>query len=89
VRSASYLPSDILVRELKALLNMSTVPNRKHKFLSIKDKLNIVQRLSKGENGAFLAKIYGVGTSTISDIKAKKDSLQHFASKLDSGEGSQ
>lgn len=69
---------------------MSSLSNkRKHKFLSIEDKLEILRRLSKGESGASLAKIYGVGTSTISDIKAKKDSLQRFASKLDSEEGSQ
>nr|CAD7392680.1 unnamed protein product [Timema cristinae] len=58
-------------------------------FHPAQDKLEILRRLSKGESGASLAKIYGVGTSTISDIKAEKDSLQRFASKLDSEEGSQ
>nr|CAD7398000.1 unnamed protein product [Timema poppensis] len=69
---------------------MSSLSNkRKHTFLSIEDKLEILRKLSKGESCASLAKIYGVGTSTISDIKAKKESLQRFSSKLDSQEGSQ
>ncbi|KAI4469228.1 hypothetical protein MML48_2g00003618 [Holotrichia oblita] len=45
------------------------------------------ERLSKGESGAALAKIYGVGTSAISDIKTKKAQLEQFALKLDSEEG--
>ena len=44
--------------------------------------------MSKGECGAFLARMYGVGTSTTSDLKRKKDSLLEYASKLDSQEGS-
>jgi hypothetical protein len=62
---------------------------RKHTFLTIETKLEILKKLSKGESGASLAKFYGVGTSTISDIKAKKDGIEKFALKMDSEEGSQ
>jgi len=45
------------------------VPKRKCVVLTMKDKVNNVNRLKKGESGKKLAEEYGVGTSTISDIK--------------------
>lgn len=66
---------------------MASSSKKKHTFLNVETKLKILERLSKGESGASLAKIYGVGTSTISDIKAKKAQLEQFALKLDSEEG--
>ena len=44
---------------------------RKHTFLTIEQKLEILNKLAKGESGASLARIYGVGKATISDIKKK------------------
>lgn len=61
---------------------------RKHKFLTIETKLEILNRLERGESGSSLSKHYGVGKATISDIKKKKGSILTFASKLDSDDGS-
>lgn len=61
---------------------------RKHTFLTIEQKLEILNKLAKGESGASLARIYGVGKATISDIKKSKDGLVKFASKLDCEDGS-
>jgi uncharacterized protein YerC len=44
------------------------VPKRKHFVLTMKDKVNNVNRLKKGGTGKNLAEEYGVGTSTISGI---------------------
>lgn len=51
-------------------------PKRKHTTLSIKEKSDIVKRLALGESGKVLANEYGVGTSTISDIKKNKDKIK-------------
>lgn len=48
---------------------------RKHITLTIKQKSDIVDRLVRGESGKALANEYGVGTSTISDIKKNKEQL--------------
>ena len=61
---------------------------RKHTFLTIEQKLEILNKLAKGESGASLARIYGVGKATISDIKKSKYGLVKFASKLDCEDGS-
>lgn len=61
---------------------------RKRVVLSLKDKLNIIDSLKKGETGRKLADKYGVGTSTISDIKKNTDSILLYTCKLDSEDGS-
>jgi len=43
--------------------------NRKREVLTMKEKVDIIARLKKGETGRALAENYGVGTSTISDKK--------------------
>lgn len=40
-----------------------------------------------GESQASLALLYGIGTSTVSDIECNPAKLEQFASKLDSEEG--
>ena len=62
----------------------SSLKKKKHTFLTVETNLEILARLKKGESGVSLAQIYNVGTSTISDIKAKRVQLEQFASKLDS-----
>ncbi|KAJ8954628.1 hypothetical protein NQ314_007066 [Rhamnusium bicolor] len=42
---------------------------RNHKTLSLKEKSAIIDELKRGVSGKSLALKYGVGTSTISDIK--------------------
>lgn len=60
---------------------------RKHKVLTIETKIEILNRLSKGESGSSLAKIYDIGRATIFDIKNKREVLLKYASKLDSEDG--
>ncbi|KAL3278304.1 hypothetical protein HHI36_013637 [Cryptolaemus montrouzieri] len=53
--------------------------------LSLKDEINNIDSLKKGETGSKLADKYGVSTSTISDIKKNTDSILFYTSyKLDS-----
>lgn len=61
---------------------------RKHKVLSVEDKVTIIRRLENGETAASLAKIYNVGRATVFDIKTKKDELLKFALKINSHNGS-
>ena len=48
---------------------------RKRVVLSLKDKLDIISALKRGDSGRYLSDKYGVGTSTISDIKNKVKNL--------------
>lgn len=66
---------------------MASSLKKTHTFLNVVTKLKILERLLKGKSGVSLAKIYGVGTSTISDIKTKRAQLEQFALKLNSEEG--
>ena len=50
----------------------------KHVVLSLKDKLDIISALKRGESGRYLSNKYGVGTSTISDIKKHSDKITQF-----------
>ncbi len=56
---------------------------RKRKVLTIEAKLAILNSLSKGISKASLAEEYGVGKSTISDIKNNEQKLKEYASHLD------
>ncbi|XP_054281171.1 jerky protein homolog-like [Macrosteles quadrilineatus] len=61
---------------------------RKRVVLSVSDKLKILEQLKKGASGSSLAREYGVGNATISDIKKKSESITKFARVLDSEDGS-
>ncbi|GFX84420.1 jerky-like protein [Trichonephila clavipes] len=61
---------------------------RKRNVLNIETKLEILNRLAKGESGASLAQFYNVGKSTISDINKSRGSSLNFASKLGLEDGS-
>ncbi|RZB77500.1 DDE 1, HTH Tnp Tc5, and/or CENP-B N domain containing protein [Asbolus verrucosus] len=56
---------------------------RKRVVLNFQQKLEILQQLDEGKSGAVLAKQYGIGTSTISDIKRNGDVILQFVSNLD------
>ncbi|XP_026481172.1 jerky protein homolog-like [Ctenocephalides felis] len=60
---------------------------RKRVVLSMKDKYNIIRRLDEGEPLIKLAIEYGVGKSTISDIRKQKSDIIEFISKIDSADG--
>lgn len=61
---------------------LAPVVKRRHKVLSLEEKLELIRRLENGESVASLSKTYSIGRTTISDIKAKKESILSFASKL-------
>ncbi|PRD35589.1 UNVERIFIED_CONTAM: Jerky-like protein [Trichonephila clavipes] len=67
---------------------MASNSKRKRQVLNIETKLEILNRLAKGDSGAALAQFYNVGKSTISDIKKSRETILNFASKLDSEDGS-
>lgn len=49
---------------------------RKHITLTIKQKGEILDKLKNGVSGKSLALQYGVGTSTISDIRKNEDKIR-------------
>lgn len=51
-------------------------PKRKHVTLTLQKKMEILDQLKKGISGKQLAALYGIGTSTISDIKKNKDKIE-------------
>ncbi|GBM71226.1 hypothetical protein AVEN_48595-1 [Araneus ventricosus] len=56
---------------------------RKHVTLSIKDKVNLIKKLESGTAGAKLCEDYGLGKSTIYDIKRQKKELFEFFADSD------
>ncbi|VVC25162.1 DNA binding HTH domain, Psq-type,Homeobox domain-like,HTH CenpB-type DNA-binding domain,DDE superfamily [Cinara cedri] len=62
--------------------------NRKRVVLSMKKKIDIIAKLEKGETRRALAIKYGVGLSTISDIKKNADSITRYVNNFDSKKGS-
>ncbi|XP_025196824.1 tigger transposable element-derived protein 2-like [Melanaphis sacchari] len=59
---------------------------RKRVVLTIKEKIDIIAQSKSGETGRALAEKYGVGTSTISDIKKNADSILRYVDNLDNKE---
>lgn len=51
---------------------------RKRVVLSIEKKLEILDRLSKGESQAFLSFEYGIGKSTVADLKKNAKKIRTF-----------
>lgn len=56
------------------------LPYRKHVVLTMKEKVDIIVQLKKGDTSRVLTEKYGVGTSTISDIKKNVDSIARYVS---------
>lgn len=54
---------------------------RKHVTLTIQQKLEIINRLEKGENRNFIMRDFNIGSSTIYDIKKQKEELKKFAAE--------
>ena len=54
---------------------------RKQVVLDIPTKLRILDRLENGHTCVDLAKEFGVGKSTISDIKSAKDKIREFGAE--------
>lgn len=60
---------------------------RKRVVLSIKDKLEIINKLEQGSSTKELSVTYGVGETTVRDIRKTKDKIIKFASSSDSSSG--
>ena len=60
---------------------------RKHKTLTIKEKSDILDRLNRNESLNGLAIEYGVGRSTIYDIRKNHENITNFVSITDCGPG--
>lgn len=65
----------------------SQAQKRKHKTLTIKEKCDILDRLNSNESFSSLASEYGVGRSTIYDIKKNHEKVKQFVSTTDGGPG--
>ena len=52
---------------------MAASMHRKHKqvVLSLENKLSILNRLAKGEKGTKVASEFGIGNSTVSDLRRR------------------
>ena len=55
---------------------------RKRKVLTIEQKVEILNELSRGVSATIFSERYGVGKSTVSDIKKNKDSILNFKKKV-------
>ncbi|XP_070571291.1 tigger transposable element-derived protein 2-like [Ptychodera flava] len=64
----------------------SSVKRKRH-VLDLDTKLSIIDRLESGESATKLSREFGVGKSTITDIKKSKAKLRDFASKMDTDVG--
>lgn len=57
---------------------------RKRVVLTIKDKLDIIKKLEDGGSSKQLAGVYGIGETTVRDIRKNKEKLITYASSSDS-----
>lgn len=60
---------------------------RKRVVLSIQQKLEIIEKLEKGQSVKVLANDYGIGEQTVRDLKKKKSELLSFACSSDTASG--
>ncbi|KAL1768155.1 tigger transposable element-derived protein 2 [Sigmodon hispidus] len=56
---------------------------RKRVVLTIKDKLDIIKKLEEGNSFKRLSVVYGIGESTVRDIKKNKDRIINYANSSD------
>lgn len=60
---------------------------RKHKTLTIKEKVHVLELLQAGTPVKRLCNIYNIGSSTVYDIRRKKDALLQYYSERQSKKG--
>lgn len=53
-------------------------PQRNHSTLPLKDKVRIIDMIDKGSSHIMIARMFGIGKSTVGDIKRKKDKILKF-----------
>lgn len=74
----------LYLTSLHCSLSMETSKKRKRVVLSIKEKIEICDRLEKGDSRTTIMKEYNIGSSTIYDIKSKARKLRDFMKKSES-----
>ena len=57
---------------------------RKRTCVSLEAKLEIIDRLKKGESQSSLASKYGIGKSTVGDFKKIEEKVREFATTMES-----
>lgn len=65
----------------------STSKKRKHTTLTISQKCEILDKLKDGVSLSSLAQKYGVGKSTIFDIKSKEEKIRSYVVRTEKGPG--
>ena len=60
---------------------------RKRVVLTIKDKLDIIKKLEEGISFKKLSVVYGIGESTVRDIKKNKERIINYANSSDPTSG--
>ena len=55
---------------------------RKRTVLALKDKLNIIQMIDKGVSYSVIAETFGIGKSTVGDIKKQKEKITQFGNQI-------
>ena len=60
-----------------------TEGKKKHVTLSIREKLTVLKKIAGGASLASIAKEYGIGKSSVSDIKKNEEKLKKFASGME------
>lgn len=60
---------------------------RKRLVLGLDQKLEIIKRLRKGESATSLAQIYGVGRTTVNDIKRDAEKIEQHVSMMQRTDG--
>ena len=66
---------------------LSSQVKRKRLVLTLPKKIELVKRMEKGESRAKLMTEYGVGSSTLYDLKKRKDELLSFVTSTESPTG--
>ena len=65
----------------------SSQEKRKRNVLTLPKKIELVKRMEKGESREKLMAEYGVGSSTLYDLKKQKDKLLSFVASTESPTG--
>lgn len=75
--SVCFIICRLVYSEFQSACFVMSLKRRKF-MLSLKDKSDIIEAMSRGESGANMSRKYGVGTSTIADIKKNRENIIKF-----------
>nr|XP_045611407.1 tigger transposable element-derived protein 7-like [Procambarus clarkii] len=83
--SKSQRPLLIYNKMSQGLANRAVSAKRMRSFLSIEQKLDMIEKHERGYSVTRLAAEFNVGKSTVCDIKRQKDDIRKFLASSDSG----